>query len=41
VYYYYTSVSEYNTLQTILKCTYIDDPLSGASELAAAWNLHW
>jgi len=28
-YYYYTSVSEYNTLQTILKCTYIDDPLSG------------
>jgi len=26
---YYTSVSEYSTLQTILKRTYIDDPLSG------------
>jgi len=26
---YYTSVSEYNTLQIILKRTYIDDPLSG------------
>jgi len=26
---YYTSVSEYNTLQTTLKRTYIDDPLSG------------
>jgi len=28
-------------LQTMLKRTYIHDPLSGRGDLAAAWNLRW